>query len=141
MYKPANKMEPKEAKIVKLSKLRNQPAICRTTNISRLSFDNESFSSGFSEYSENEYAEISDILPKRIHVIKDYNGSHFYGDLRVQAGENVYLKCESEGYYFVESASGEQGFVPKDCCVNLEEAVSKARVQILNEQVCRVTSL
>lgn len=138
MFKPISKMEPKEAKIVKLNKLRKQPVICRK-DLSRSSFDNESFSSGFSE--NDDYAEIVDVIPKRIRVIKDYNGSHFYGDLRVQAGENVYLKYESEGFYFVENVNGEQGFVPKDCCVNLEETISKARVQIMSEQGCKVTSL
>ena len=141
MYTAIKTTVAKEAKIVKLNKITKsilpKPIQQQSKFHPGSSYDNESaFECTFNEADTTE----SDLMTK-LFVIKDYPGAQVYGDLSVLYGEFVYSLCESELYYLVENELGEQGFVPKDCCVNLEHTVNQARIRLMSDQVCKVTSL
>lgn len=145
---------PKEAKIVKLNRIPSQvqqlqksvqlqqyqskqPKQLTNFEISKSSYDNESFS----ETSDTETLDVSGEFLEKLFVIKDYWGSLVYGDLRVERGEFVYPIFESDVYYLVENELGAQGFVPKECCVNLDETVQKARSRMIDGSFSKITSL
>lgn len=143
---------PKEAKIVKLNRIPSQvqlqlqkpvqlqqyqPKQLTNFEISKSSYDNESFS----ETSDTETLDVSGEFLEKLFVIKDYSGSLVYGDLRVERGEFVYPIFESDVYYLVENELGAQGFVPKECCVNLDETVQKARSRMIDGTFSKITSL
>jgi len=119
----------KLARVVKLEQIKAVPP-------SPPSHTNDSF-----ESTDEAIADVSGEELTKLFVIKDYRGALVYGDLAVECGEFIYMIYESKDYYLAENESAEQGFVPKDCCVNLEEAVTKARVKMLDGKMCRVTSL
>lgn len=138
MYKAINNA--KVAKIVKLNhnkktqlQLSNRPHLGSTS-----SFENESFRSSSSTDMDDMTNEQTFI---RLFVIKDYMGMQVYGHMNVQRGQLIRLVCESEDYYMGEDEFGNQGFVAKECCINLDETVDRARLHMLDNKSCKVTSL
>jgi hypothetical protein len=134
------KQEAKQAKIVKLNRL-------DSTNMlqinKQLNNSNESCASNLSVESEEgqQYQDVEGEYLVKLYVIKDYSSPLLYGDLSVKAGEFIHVICEtSSDYYLVENCFGIQGFVPKEICIDLEETIKNAKIN-LNEKECKITSL
>lgn len=143
--------EPKQAKIVKLNHSKQNfssdlvimsTPINSTASIKTLTRSNsfETESNHYSEIDELEQnQDVSGESLTKLWVIKDYKrGELVYGDISVKKGQIIYLICESDYYYFIETDQGKQGFVPKEVCVNLEEMTRQMHLQ---ETVTKITSL
>ena len=138
----------KEAKIVKLNRIPSQLEQANLAPFKKQQTEMQTFEISKSSYGNESFSETSDIegdvtgeFMAKLFVIKDYMGSLVYGDLKVERGEFVYPIWESDVYYFVENELGQQGFVPKECCVNLDETVQKARTRLTYGSFSKVTSL
>ncbi len=118
------------AKVVKLEQFKVKPS-------SKSSHANDLSVSSIDEA----IADVSGEELMKLFVIKGYKGALVYGDLAIESGEFIYMISETNKYFLVENEAGKQGFVPKDCCVNLEQTVTNARVKMLDGKKCRVTSL
>lgn len=138
--------EPKQAKIVKLN--HSKPTFSNSTTMStpfnstsKTLTRSDSFETESNYYSELDEQEndVSGESLSKLWVIKDYKrGELIYGDISVKKGQVIYLICESDFYYFIETEHGKQGFVPKEACVNLEEMTRQVQLQ---ESFCKITSL
>lgn len=85
------------------------------------------------------YTQPISLLPAiNLYIIRDYKAKLIYGDLSVRQGEVVRLICDLATLFnFVENSDGQQGFVPKDICVDLEHMIESAHTK----DECQVTSL
>ena len=133
-----------EAKIVKLKTLANlnlksSSKCCKTERTERNRQD-DSIDSSIDIYISDEaedsidktkFHENTDVVGEfltKLYIVSDFkSGDFYYGDLQVTRGENVYLICESENFYFVENKHGEQGFIPNDICVDLNEVQDRLK--------------
>jgi hypothetical protein len=162
---PKRAVYAKQAKIVKLNRLgqqRGQDSVItsqnnkRNTSSNDASFDSTTsslLSSSFLSANEpsfdlhNDAFDATDdvsgeFLTTQLYVIRDYHSRLDYGDLSVRRGELVYLICDlSELYYLVENMRCQQGFVPKDVCINLEETIRSAQQKLTPLPNCKITSL
>ena len=161
---PKKQVYAKQANIVKLNKLPSNSNLSiafskastqyMIVNSSNVSFEsNSSISSSFLSTREiitpivdtstyNNECEVNG-LTSQLYVLKDYKSDLAYGDLKVKRGELVYMVCDmSEMYYLVENSKGNQGFVPKDICIDLEQTI-KAAKDVMSKPILysKITSL
>ena len=150
--------EAKEAKIVKLKPIKENEATNFTSKIMKINKPNRTnvFDSSVSSVNSTEksfdsldndpnFDTDSNSEPAiqyltRLYVIKDYMPELMFGDLMVKKGQMVYLLADSNGHCLVMNDSGDQGFVPKEICLDLEETMRKAQ-QKNHITSCKVTSL
>jgi hypothetical protein len=76
-----------------------------------------------------------------LYVIRDFKYDNLkYGSLQVTKGEYLKLICDSEGFYFVENKNGEQGYIPIDVAVDMDELYKRVQKKQMNSTI-RITSL
>ena len=91
--------------------------------------------SGTLDEEEEEDSDVcGEYLQQSLYIIKDYNAQLAYGDLSVRKGELVYLICDSDSHCFVENKMGKQGFIPKDICIDLDDTIRRAQIQLIQYQ-------
>ena len=94
----SNSTKPKQARIVKLNKIKlDSPISCHV------------YETPCGSNAESEEFDVSGEYLTKLYVIKNYKGDLVYGDLPVREGDYVYFISESEFYYFVENKHGVQG--------------------------------
>lgn len=129
-----------EAKVIKLSTSHRNVSPKSESEEQRIRLLSSTPKSTISSGSNSEL-NVTKAMDISLYVIRDFDHDRLiYGSLRVSKGEYLKLICDSDEFYFVENSNGEQGYIPIEVAVDMDEVYKRVQRKQMNNTM-RITSL